>query len=448
MTQTPPKHIAVIGSGIAGLSAAWLLSKAHSVTLFEKDDRFGGHSNTVVAKTAAGTVPVDTGFIVYNPKNYPNLTALFDHIGVQTSATDMSFGVSAEGGAIEYNGNGLKGIFASASNCFNPKIWRMLLDILRFYRESPTWHQTLSEEITLGQLLAQQGFSDALRDLHLIPMGAAIWSTPKEEMLQYPALSFIRFCDNHGLLQVKDRPQWRTVVGGSREYVRKLVAQIQPSAFCNLGVRQVIRHAKGVEVVDARGDHRQFDAVVLACHADQALQLLSQPSEQEQQLLGAFRYQRNRAILHSDTRLLPKNQKVWSSWNYLSGYGEHADSLAVSYWMNQLQPLATTQPLIVTLNPPIEPDEALIHSSFLYDHPLFNQHALAAQQQLYQLQGQQNTWFCGSYFGYGFHEDGLQSGLAVAEALGAPQRPWQVANPSGRIHWPQSTAQVEQNPVS
>jgi predicted NAD/FAD-binding protein len=434
------KHIAVVGSGISGLSAAWLLSQKYSVTLFEKDDRFGGHSNTVVVNTQDGPIPVDTGFIVYNPVNYPNLTALFQHIGVDTVATDMSFAVSAEQGNIEYNGNGLGGIFASWSNLFNPRVWRMLIDVLRFYRECKHWPDQISEQTTLGQLLEQKGFSNELRDLHLIPMGAAIWSTPASQMLEYPALSFLRFCQNHGLLQVNDRPQWHTVKGGSREYVRKLIAQIQPSTICNRGVRRIIRREDGVELIDSRGEQRHFDEVVLACHADQALALLSDASEQEQLLLGAFEYQRNRAILHSDTRLMPRNRKVWSSWNYMSQ--ENRDdsaqegSLAVSYWMNKLQPLATDQPLIVTLNPPVEPEEGSIHCSFLYDHPVFSENAISAQQELHKLQGQNRTWFCGSYFGYGFHEDGLQSGLAVAEALGAPKRPWSVAEESGRIHWP------------
>ncbi len=440
------KHIAVVGSGISGLSAAWLLSQKYSVTLFEKDDRFGGHSNTVVVKTEDGPIPVDTGFIVYNPVNYPNLTALFQHIGVDTVATDMSFAVSAEQGKIEYNGNGLGGIFASWSNLFNPRVWRMLVDVLRFYRECKHWPEQISEQTTLGQLLEQKGFSDELRDLHLIPMGAAIWSTPARQMLEYPALSFLRFCQNHGLLQVNDRPQWHTVNGGSREYVRKLIAQIQPATICNRGVRRIIRRNDGVELIDSRGEQRKFDEVVLACHADQALELLSDASEQEQLLLGAFEYQRNRAILHSDTRLMPRNRKVWSSWNYLSqdsqnnsienSGSDQEGGLAVSYWMNKLQPLATKQPLIVTLNPPIEPEEGSIHCSFLYDHPVFSENAISAQQELYKLQGQNRTWFCGSYFGYGFHEDGLQSGLAVAEALGAPKRPWNVAEESGRIHWP------------
>lgn len=433
------KTVAVIGSGISGLSAAWLLSKQHAVTLFEKDDRFGGHSNTVAVKTEDGMIPVDTGFIVFNPVNYPNLTQLFKHIGVDAPETDMSFAVSAEEGRIEYNGNGLSGIFPNLGNMFNPRIWRMLKDILRFYKESDSWHGKISEEMTLAELLKKFNYSDEFRDLHLIPMGAAIWSTPADQMLDYPALAFLRFCQNHGLLQIKDRPQWHTVRGGSREYVSKLIAEIQPASFCNLGARQVIRKAGKVIVVDSRGDQREFDDVVLACHANEALQLLDQPTEQEQHLLGAFGYQRNKAILHSDTRLMPKNRKLWSSWNYLRGSdGElhNQQSLAVSYWMNKLQPLETEHPLIVTLNPPEEPEEGSIHCSFLYDHPVFDKNAMAAQQELYKLQGQQNTWFCGAYFGYGFHEDGLQSGLAVAEALGDVRRPWKVRNESGRIHWP------------
>ncbi|MFG1487709.1 FAD-dependent oxidoreductase [Oceanospirillum sp. HFRX-1_2] len=438
------KTVAVIGSGISGLSAAWLLSKKHSVTLFEKDDRFGGHSNTVTVNTEDGSIPVDTGFIVFNPVNYPNLTALFKHIGVDAPETDMSFAVSAEEGQIEYNGNGLSGIFPNLKNVFNPRIWRMLKDTLRFYKESDNWQDQIPEEMTLGELLKKFNYSDDFRDLHLIPMGAAIWSTPADQMLEYPALAFLNFCQNHGLLQVDDRPQWHTVRGGSREYVSKLIREIQPATFCNRGARQVIRPNKEkgetkVIVVDSRGEQREFDEVVLACHANEALQLLSNPTQQEQHLLGAFGYQRNKAILHSDTRMMPKNRKLWSSWNYLRGRtGErhNQESLAVSYWMNKLQPLATEQPLIVTLNPPEEPEEGSIHCSFLYDHPVFDKNAMAAQQELYKLQGENHTWFCGAYFGFGFHEDGLQSGLAVAEALGDLRRPWQVENESGRIFWP------------
>jgi len=438
------KTVAVIGSGISGLSAAWLLSKKHSVTLFEKDDRFGGHSNTVTVNTKDGSIPVDTGFIVFNPVNYPNLTALFKHIGVDAPETDMSFAVSAEEGQIEYNGNGLSGIFPNLKNVLNPRIWRMLKDVLRFYKESDTWQDKIPEEMTLGELLKKFNYSDDFRDLHLIPMGAAIWSTPADQMLEYPALAFLNFCQNHGLLQVDDRPQWHTVRGGSREYVSKLIREIQPASFCNRGARQVIRPNKEqgetkVIVVDSRGEQREFDEVVLACHANEALQLLSNPTQQEQHLLGAFGYQRNKAILHSDTRLMPKNRKLWSSWNYLRGRtGErhNQESLAVSYWMNKLQPLETDEPLIVTLNPPVEPEEGSIHCSFLYDHPVFDKNAMAAQQELYKLQGQNHTWFCGAYFGFGFHEDGLQSGLAVAEALGDVRRPWQVENESGRIFWP------------
>lgn len=438
------KTVAVIGSGISGLSAAWLLSKKHAVTLFEKDDRFGGHSNTVTVSTEDGSIPVDTGFIVFNPVNYPNLTALFKHIGVDAPETDMSFAVSAENGRIEYNGNGLSGIFPNLRNILNHRIWRMLKDVLRFYKESGNWKQQIPEEMTLGELLKKFNYSDDFRDLHLIPMGAAIWSTPADQMLEYPALAFLNFCQNHGLLQVDDRPQWHTVRGGSREYVSKLIREIQPATFCNRGARQVIRPNKEkgetkVIVVDSRGEQREFDEVVLACHANEALQLLSNPTQQEQHLLGAFGYQRNKAILHSDTRLMPKNRKLWSSWNYLRGQaGErhNQESLAVSYWMNKLQPLATEQPLIVTLNPPVEPEEGSIHCSFLYDHPVFDKNAMAAQQELYKLQGENHTWFCGAYFGFGFHEDGIQSGLAVAEALGGVRRPWKVENESGRIHWP------------
>ncbi|AUG54870.1 NAD(P)/FAD-dependent oxidoreductase [Thalassospira marina] len=422
--------IAVVGSGISGLSAAWLLSQKHDVTLYEKDDRPGGHSNTV---DASGT-PVDTGFIVYNTKSYPNLCALFDHLNVPTAATDMSFAASLDDGRIEYGGSNLASLCAQKRNLLRPSFWSMIRDILRFYREAPAVLQNPEAGAqSLGAYLAQHRYSQAFINDHLLPMGAAIWSTPADMMLSYPVAAFVRFCDNHGLLQLKDRPQWRTVTGGSRQYVQRMLAGIG-NVVLDRAVAETGPSPTGAFVQDRYGQRDEYDHVVLACHADQALALQSAPDAAVARLLRAFRYERNLAILHNDPAMMPKNRKVWSSWNYLRHAGGDAPKVCVSYWMNRLQHIDEDQPLFVTLNPPAPPREGSVIRSFLYDHPVFDNDAMAAQRMLWNVQGTHNIWYCGSYFGYGFHEDGIQSGLAVAEALGNVRRPWNVENESGRIH--------------
>ncbi|MTI14728.1 NAD(P)/FAD-dependent oxidoreductase [Sansalvadorimonas verongulae] len=440
-------NVAVVGSGISGLSCAWLLSRQHKVTLFEKDDRFGGHSHTVVVKgeDEQKAVPVDTGFIVFNEKTYPNLTAFFEYLGVPVAKTDMSFAVSIDQGRTEYAGTDLNGLFAQRSNLFNPVFWKMLIDLLRFYRASPTWEKLLAPDVTLGELLKTHKFSKTFINDHLVPMGAAIWSTPASKMLDYPALAFLRFCQNHGLLQLTSRPQWMTVEGGSREYVSRIISQIQnasegSSTLQHSCVRKIKRYADQVVITDIQGREQAFDHVVMACHADTSLRLLDEPDELEQLLLGSFTFQRNRAILHSDSSFMPRNTKAWASWNYLFNSQSHNQQKAeddrgpsVTYWMNRLQHLEG-KPLFVTLNPDTDPRE--IHGSYLYDHPVFDTAALEAQQRLWELQGRQRTWHCGAWFGYGFHEDGLQSGLAVAEALGGQRRPWRVEGENDRLVLP------------
>jgi predicted NAD/FAD-binding protein len=414
--------IAVIGSGIAGLSAAWLLSQRHRVTLYEEAPRLGGHSNTV---EAAG-IPVDTGFIVYNEPTYPNLTALFAHLGVRTKESDMSFAVSLDDGGLEYAGTDLAGLFAQPRNLIRPRFWSMLRDLRRFYAEAPSLAATLSPDTTLGALLDGRGYGAPFQNDHLLPMAAAIWSAPVHALRECSALNFIRFCDNHGLLKYTNRPIWRTVAGGSREYVRRLrgpVAEIHQGR----GARRVNRMDSAVSVLDASGAESRFDHVVLACHADQALKLLDAPSEQEAAVLGAIGYTPNRAVLHSDRTLMPRRRSAWASWNYLG----HGDGLQVTYWMNRLHDLPETPALFLTLNPTREP-AGILHVE-QYEHPDFGAAAMRARDRLWSLQGQRRTWFCGAYFGAGFHEDGLQSGLAVAEQLGGVRRPWTVANESGRI---------------
>ncbi|MCW7551118.1 FAD-dependent oxidoreductase [Endozoicomonas gorgoniicola] len=444
-------NIAVIGSGISGLSAAWLLSRQHNVTLFEKDDRFGGHSHTVCVEDSNQSTPVDTGFIVFNDTTYPNLTAFFKHLDVDVINTDMSFAVSMthsiNKSKVEYSGSGLNGVFAQRLNALKPGFWRMLVDVLRFYRASREWQTTLDPSTTLRELLSRHAYCRKFIDEHLLPMGAAIWSTPADKMLDFPALAFLRFCENHGLLQLTHRPQWKTVKGGSREYVSKIISQLGNSTVQNCCIRKVKRYPDKVVISNLQGTEWQFDHVVMACHADTTLQLLSEPDELEQLLLGAFTFQRNTAVLHSDARFMPENKRAWASWNYLSTKTNHHQGPSVTYWMNRLQHL-DGKDLFVTLNPGFDVDRSLIHGSYLYDHPVFTRAAIEAQQRLWELQGRQRTWFCGAWFGYGFHEDGLQSGLAVAEALGGLKRPWSVAGENHRLVLPESFGTGESETAS
>lgn len=424
-------EIAVIGSGISGLSAAWLLSERHDVTLFEIDRRLGGHSNTVLAPTNGASIPVDTGFIVYNEVTYPNLTALFAHLGVPTEATEMSFAVSIDGGRLEYAGSDLAGLLAQPSNLVRPRFYAMMTDLLRFYRQAPRDLGRL-EGVTLADYLDANGYGRAFREDHLYPMAAAIWSTPATDVGAYPAEAFIRFCDNHGLLKLSGRPQWRTVKGGSRAYVAKLAEPLNGQAMIGRDVKIVERSSAGVVIEDGLRQ-RLFDKVLVACHADQALGVLKAPTEAERQILGAFRYSRNYAVLHGDERLMPRRRAAWAAWNYLAT-SDRSSGPSVTYWMNRLQHIDPSVPLFVTLNPVVEPRLDRVYNQFTYEHPLFDQAAIEAQRRLWSLQGVGNVWFAGAYFGAGFHEDGLQAGLAAAEAMGAPRRPWLVKNESGRIH--------------
>lgn len=435
--------IAVIGSGISGLSAAWLLSDTHNVTLFEKDATLGGHSNTVLAPTPQGPVPVDTGFIVYNEKNYPNLTAFFDHFEVETARSYMSFAVSVGEGQMEYSGEYLWGLFGQRRNIIRPRHWQLVGDIMRFFREAQQQMALCPDDLSIGQFLARFGYSRAFVDDHIMPISAAIWSTPSRGMLDFPARTFIEFFANHSLLQVTGRPLWRTVKGGSRSYIDKLVARTRMETALNARIASVRRHAQGVELYFEDGTRRHFDQVIFATHADQALALIADPTEAERRVLSAFRFSRNRAVLHSDASFMPRRRHLWSAWNYLRGdAGE--DALSLTYWMNKLQPLPTTQNLFVTLNPHREIAAGAVHYEVDYEHPLFDASAITAQQDLWQIQGMQRSWFAGAWMGYGFHEDGLQSGLEVAERIGSRRRPWRVREQRGRVahNWAQGDQQL------
>ena len=432
-----PLQIAIIGQGIAGMSAAWLLSQGHKLTIYESEDRIGGHSHTVEAPGPDGPLPVDMGFIVYNEPAYPNLTALFRHFDVPTKASDMSFSVSLDNGGLEYGGANLKSWFAQPRNLLSGRFWSMLSDLYRFYRMAPVHADGLERTtISLGDYLDTNGYGQAFQQDHLLPQAAAIWSASVEEIRDLPAAAFIRFCQNHGLLKIVGRPIWRTVDGGSRGYVERLTAAYRDNVRLGAAVRHVRRLPDGVRITDSEGRTETYDHVVIAAHADQALKMLDDPSTEERRLLGAFRYTRNHAVLHSDAGLMPRRKRVWSSWNYLgkasqSGPGRQ---LCVTYWMNKLQGLPHSTHLFMTLNPIRPPRSGTLIRTEMFEHPLFDAAAMAAQKELWSLQGANRTWFCGAYFGAGFHEDGCQAGLAVAEQLGGMRRPWTVEGESARIH--------------
>jgi len=434
------KRIAVIGTGVSGMAAAWLLNQRHDITVYEKDAKIGGHCNTVDITVGQGrdqrVIPVDTGFIVYNEATYPNLTAMFAHLGVPTELSDMSFSASVDNGRFEYSGTNLLSMVAQKRNLVRPRFWSMVRDILRFYGEAVAdAARPENANITLGDYLVMRGYGDAFLRDHLLPMGACIWSASLKDMRAYPLPSFVRFFKNHGLLETssKKRPQWRTVTGGSRAYAARLTAPFAERIRVNSPVQSVRRTPTGVEVKTAHGADI-FDDVVFGTHSDQALSLLQDATPEERRCLGAIRYEHNRAVLHSDATLMPKRTRAWSSWNYVAA-SENVDDrqVCLTYWMNLLQNIDRRFPVFVTLNPHRAPKAGTEYAAFDYEHPVFDRLALEAQQNLWGLQGVNRAWFCGAYFGHGFHEDGLQAGLAVGEALGKIRRPWSVKDESGRI---------------
>ena len=434
-TGARPPRVAIVGSGISGLAAAHTLQGLADITLFEAGDYFGGHTHTVDmtlpnAQGVPTTFGVDTGFLVLNERTYPNLLALFAQLGVPIAKSDMSFSVQAPGaapggGVLEWSGSNLSTVFAQRRNLFNPRFLRMLADIVRFNRIT-TQLAEQGEDLRdnspllqpLGDFLKAQGFSSEFRDWYFLPMMGCIWSCPTDQMLAFPVATMVRFCHNHGLIQVTNRPQWYTVDGGARQYVQKITDQIADKRL-NTPVQQVLRDAQGVRVV-TDGHVERFDAIVLACHSDQALRMLGgEASANEREVLGAIRYQPNRAVLHTDASVLPKNELAWAAWNYerAPSQGVESAQVCLHYLLNRLQPLPVSQPVVVSLNPQREIEARHVVGEYAYDHPVFDLAAIRAQARVPAMQGQLNTYFAGAWTGYGFHEDGLKSGLHAARSL-------------------------------
>ncbi|MBU6140012.1 MAG: NAD(P)-binding protein [Proteobacteria bacterium] len=417
--------IAIIGSGISGLSCAYFLSEKYQIKIFEKNDYLGGHSNTVEVNYADKKIAVDTGFIVFNHQTYPNLKAFFELMNVTCLKSKMSFAAKIDGGRIEYAGTNLASVFAQFKNAFNPKFLRMLSDIMRFNKKA---EEILARDFdvnyTLKNLLDDLGVKDYFREFYLLPMSGAIWSCPVETMLAYPAQSFVRFFKNHGLLTVANQPQWYTVAGGSKEYVKKIVTKIgAESISLNDEVISVERLADKVLLRSKKGEEF-FDAVFFACHGDQVLGALKNPTPQEKAVFSNFKYQPNLAVLHRDSSLMPKSKKAWASWVYAKNSQNKNQQISVTYWMNNLQNIDQKYPLFVTLNPSEKILEEKIFARFNYDHPIFDSEAVKAQEEISALQGVDKIYFCGAYQKYGFHEDGISSALAAINKINV-FAPWQ-----------------------
>jgi len=412
--------IAVIGSGIAGLGAAWQLSKQHDVVLFEKESRLGGHTHTHQVRQADRDYAIDTGFIVFNPGNYPLLTRLFAELGVASQPTTMGFSVQDARNGLEYNATNLGAMFCQKRNLFSPRFLRMVREILRFYREGPALLQRADDGPTLGDYLRENNYSAMFADDHLIPMASALWSSPAQTILDFPAKYLLRFMDNHHMLQADDRPEWRVVTGGSSTYVTAMQNRWKVEVRLGAQVLQVRRDTSGVTIKTRHGEAR-FDQVVLACHSDQALTLLADASVAEREILTAMPYQENETVLHTDARLLPKRRKAWAAWNAYVPADPGAEC-TVSYCMNLLQSLRSPEPFVVTLNRTADIAPEKIIAKMRYQHPLYNHASVAAKARRQEISGVNRTWFAGAYWGFGFHEDGLRSGMEVAQAIAAERR--------------------------
>ena len=408
--------IAVVGSGISGLSAAYYLSKKHHVDLFEKKDHFGGHSHTIDLTLGIKKVAVDIGFIVFNFKTYPNLIKFFEENKIKIEKSDMSFSVSVNSTSFEYCGRGLNGIFSNRSNLFNFKFLRMFFDIIRFYKKCDNVKE-FNEEITLGDYLKQNKHSREFIDYHLIPMVSAIWSMPPYEANQMPYKFFLKFFQNHGLFKLKNRPQWYTVTNRSKTYVEKILSKISGEHFKNYPVKKIKRKSNGIDLYyGGESEFFNYDKVVLATHADEALSIIDNPTDNEKKILSNFSYKENIAYIHTDESIMPKNKNVWSSWNSSIKKNE-IEKNSITYWLNLLQNLKCEENIFLTLNPYFEIDKSKILKKVKFTHPYFDQTALDFQDQLKNLQNKRNILFCGSYFGYGFHEDGIKSSIEMLKNL-------------------------------
>lgn len=409
-------RIAVVGSGISGLTAAWLLADRHHVTVFEADLRLGGHTHTVNIDFAGRAYALDTGFIVYNERNYPNFSRLLARLGVATQASDMSFSVRSDRTRWEYCGSSLNGLFAQRRNLSRPAFYRMLAEILRFNRRATELLLDESNSMPLIEYARRERFSPCFMDNYLIPMGAAIWSAPPNRMLEFPARHFVQFCANHGLLSLTNRPQWRTVSGGSARYIEAMQSTRPFAVRLNSPVRRLERLRDEVIVEIGGGLGERFDHVIVATHADQALSMLDEPSSAEREILGAFEFQRNEAVLHSDMSLLPRRRRAWASWNYHVPAREHT-AVKVTYWLNRLQNISAATGFLVTLNDDGAIDPQRIFKRMVYHHPLVTKESVAAQKRHGEISGQRRTHYCGAYWGYGFHEDGVKSAIKVAQSF-------------------------------
>lgn len=411
--------IAIIGSGISGLTAAYLLNRKHDIEVFEKDSRLGGHTATIDIELEGKRYAIDTGFIVYNDWTYPNFIKLLDQLGVERQETAMGFSVSCQKTGLEYSGGSPNALFAQRKNLLSPSFWRMLRDIVRFNKEAERdlHEKTIDAEMTLGEYLSQNNYSDAFSQYYLIPMGAAIWSASLAAMKAFPVQFFVRFFYNHGLLNIFNRPQWRVIKGGSRSYIDPLVNTYRDKISLGVDIVSVKREQSGVRILLQDGSSKTFDHVVFACHSDQALKLLEDPSDEEQSILGNIQYQENQVVLHYDDTILPKRRSTWSSWNYrLDGTEESLPVL--TYNMNILQGLEDQKVFCVTLNEDTHIDPQKILGRFQYAHPQFSKAATLAQARWSEINGVNNSWFCGAYWANGFHEDGVVSALRVAEQFG------------------------------
>ncbi|MEP6943020.1 MAG: FAD-dependent oxidoreductase [Betaproteobacteria bacterium] len=415
--------VAIVGSGIAGLGCARLLHRQGCrVSVFEANDYAGGHTHTVDVTLEGITAPVDTGFLVYNDRTYPLLIALFAELGIESAPSTMSFAVRDDRARLEWAGTDLASLFAQPFNVARPAFWRMLAEILRFNRDTRLLRRSSRiPAMTVGEYLDGRRHSRAFRDWYLLPMAASIWSVPLQVVLDFPLPAFVDFCDRHGLLQVFDRPQWRTVVGGARTYVERIVAGL-PDVRLSTPVLRVRRRPGHVEVDSPSAHAEYFDQVVFACHSDQTLALLADATRTEAELLSRVLYQSNRVVLHTDTNLMPRKRRAWSAWNYLAGDTTHAATarpVSVTYWINRLQPLPFETPVLVTLNPHVEPRQETLLAEFDYSHPMVKSSASTVQQHFAQLQGERRTWYAGAWLGHGFHEDGLASAHRVADGIEA-----------------------------